>query len=511
MLVPVSAKVSIANVADKLFQSVGRDVRVNFAPFLDLSHVKLLLSDNKLNDLLEDFVVARDNYAKNKDLIFVNGLDISLDNPFAEGLNLSVARALDAAIIFVLADEKNIDNSIFNLKILAHHYTNNNRKIVGCLFDCTKGNFTQLVDKYNIFSNMNFKVLGEITMDATTPASANWIRELAEDTMLSRLTPAAFSVQLIQNARSAAKRIVLPEGDEPRTLQAVNICAEKQLAHCILLGNPESIHQAAAKIGITLNSAIEIIDPKTITEKYVNPLYELRKAKGLTIEQAREQLKDNVVLGTMMLHFDEVDGLVSGAVHTTANTIRPPLQIIKMAPGCKIVSSVFFICLPDQVLVYGDCAINPNPTAEELAEIAIQSAETAAKFGIPPRVAMLSYSTGDSGTGPDVDLVKEATKIAKQKRPDLLIEGPIQYDAAVAPDVASLKLPNSQVAGKATVFIFPNLNAGNIAYKTVQRSTNVVCMGPLLQGIKKPVNDLSRGCLIEDIVFTIALTAVQAI
>ena len=511
MLIPVSAKATIANVADKLFQSISRDFRVNFVPFLDLTHVKLLLSENKLNDLLEDFVVARDNYAKNNDIVFVNGLDISLDNPFAEELNLRVARALDAAIVFVLADEKNIDNSIFNLKILAHDYVNHNRKIIGCLFDSTKGIFTQHPDKTNIFSSMDFRFLGDITSDISNPIDTQWMRSLVEAGNEPRLTPPAFSVQLLQNARLANKRIVLPEGDEPRTLKAVNICAEKKIAHCILLGNPLVINEAATKLGLILHPDIEIIDPDVVAEKYVNPFYELRKAKGLTIEQAREQLKDNVVLGTMMLYSDEVDGLVSGAVHTTANTIRPPLQIIKMAPGCSIVSSVLFICLPDQVLVYGDCAINPNPKPEELAEIAIQSAETAAKFGITPRVAMLSYSTGVSGAGPDVEAVKEATQIARQKRPDLLIEGPIQYDAAVDPEVANLKLPNSKVAGKATVFIFPNLNAGNIGYKTVQRSTNVVCMGPLLQGMRKPVNDLSRGCLVEDIVFTIALTAVQSV
>jgi phosphate acetyltransferase len=239
------------------------------------------------------------------------------------------------------------------------------------------------------------------------------------------------------------------------------------------------------------------------------PLCEARKGKGLTLDAARKQLEDNTVLGTMMLHLGEVDGLVSGAVHTTADTIRPAFQIIKTAPEVKIVSSVFFMCLPEQVLVYGDCAINPNPTAEELADIAIQSARSAAVFGITPRVAMLSYSTGESGFGPDVERVKAATEIVKQLQPDLIIDGPLQYDAAVDKEVAALKAPDSPVAGKATVLIVPNLDVGNIAYKAVQRSTGIVCVGPMLQGLRKPVNDLSRGCSVKDIIFTIALTAVQ--
>jgi phosphate acetyltransferase len=230
----------------------------------------------------------------------------------------------------------------------------------------------------------------------------------------------------------------------------------------------------------------------------------------MTADQAREYLQDTVVIGTMLLKLGEVDGLVSGAVHTTANTIRPALQLIKLQPGMKLASSVFFMCLPEQVLVFGDCAVNPAPTAEELADIAIQSADSAAAFGIPPRVAMLSYSTGVSGAGPDVEKVAQATKIAKERRPDLAIDGPLQYDAAIQPEVAKSKAPNSAVAGKATVFVFPDLNAGNTGYKAVQRSTGCISIGPMMQGMAKPVNDLSRGCLIEDIVFTIALTAIQS-
>lgn len=338
-----------------------------------------------------------------------------------------------------------------------------------------------------------------------------WIDSLSTvSTRLRRLSPAAFRYQLTELARNAAKRIVLPEGDEPRTIKAASVCAERGIATCVLLGNRDEIHRVAASQGVTLSSNVVIIDPAEVREKYVPRLVELRKSKGMTDIIAREQLEDNVVLGTMMLESNEVDGLVSGAVHTTANTIRPPLQIIKTAPGSSLVSSVFFMLLPEQVLVYGDCAINPDPTAEQLAEIAIQSADSAAAFGIDPLVAMISYSTGDSGTGSDVEKVREATRIAREKRPDLVIDGPLQYDAAIMADVAKSKAPNSPVAGKATVFIFPDLNTGNTTYKAVQRSANLISIGPMLQGMRKPVNDLSRGALVDDIVYTVALTAIQS-
>ncbi|AHG75565.1 phosphate acetyltransferase [Mannheimia varigena] len=329
-------------------------------------------------------------------------------------------------------------------------------------------------------------------------------------TRARRLSPAAFRYQLTEYARQAKKRIVLPEGDEPRTVKAAALCAERGIAECVLLANPTDVQRVAEAQGVVLGKGVVVIDPASIRDNYVDRLVELRKAKGMTEVVAREQLLDTVVLGTMMLEAGEVDGLVSGAVHTTANTIRPPMQIIKTAPGSSIVSSIFFMLLPDQVLVYGDCAVNPDPTAEQLAEIAIQSAESAKAFGIEPRVAMISYSTGTSGSGADVEKVKEATRIAQEKRPDLIIDGPLQYDAAVMEDVARSKAPNSPVAGKATVFVFPDLNTGNTTYKAVQRSADLVSIGPMLQGMRKPVNDLSRGALVDDIVYTIALTAIQA-
>jgi len=327
----------------------------------------------------------------------------------------------------------------------------------------------------------------------------------------TRMPPAAFRYQLMQAARKANKRIVLPEGDEPRTVKAAVICHQKGIARCVLLGSRNSIEEVAEAQGVELPPDLEILNPDEIRHRYVMPLTELRKNKGMTPPQAEQHLEDNVVLGTMMIVMNEVDGLVSGAVHTTANTIRPALQLIKTAPGTAIVSSVFFMLMPDQVYVYGDCAVNPDPTAEELADIALQSADSAKSFGIAPRVAMISYSTGSSGAGADVEKVAEATRIAKEKRPDLLIDGPLQYDAATVESVGKQKSPGSPVAGRANVFVFPDLNTGNTTYKAVQRSANVVSVGPMLQGLRRPVNDLSRGALVDDIVYTIALTAIQSL
>jgi phosphate acetyltransferase len=325
-----------------------------------------------------------------------------------------------------------------------------------------------------------------------------------------RMSPSAFRYQLVQRAKAANKRIVLPEGSEPRTVKAAAICHARGIARCVLLAKPEDVHAVAKAQGIDLPEGLEILDPDIIRERYVEAMVELRKGKGLNAPMAAAQLEDTVVLGTMMLALDEVDGLVSGAIHTTANTIRPALQLIKTAPGYKLVSSVFFMLLPDQVVVYGDCAVNPDPTAAELAEIAVQSAASATAFGIPPRVAMLSYSTGESGTGEEVEKVREATRLAKQLAPDLLLDGPLQYDAAAIDSVGRQKAPNSPVAGRATVFVFPDLNTGNTTYKAVQRSADCISVGPMLQGLRKPVNDLSRGALVDDIVYTIALTAIQA-
>ncbi len=338
----------------------------------------------------------------------------------------------------------------------------------------------------------------------------DWLISQSKKELDFRLSPAAFLHQLTEKARAAQKRVVLPEGVEPRTIKAAAICARRGIARCLLLGDPAEIQAVARSQDVELPDNLEMLNPAEVRSNYVHPLFEMRKHKGLSLEMAASQLEDNVVLGTVMLAMGVVDGLVSGAVHSTANTIRPALQIIKTKPNAKAVSSIFFMCLPEQVLVYGDCAVIPDPDAETLADIAIQSADSAAAFGIPPRVAMISYSTGESGSGADVEKVRAATKLAQAKRPDILIDGPLQYDAAFMPDVAKTKAPDSPVAGRATVFIFPDLNTGNTTYKAVQRSANVISIGPMLQGLKRPVNDLSRGALVDDIVYTIALTAVQA-
>lgn len=338
----------------------------------------------------------------------------------------------------------------------------------------------------------------------------DWMQRLRAETREPRLSPPAFRHRLLEEARSQPQRIVLPEGHEPRTIAAAAVCQDRGIARCVLLGRRDRVLNIAADHGIQVPDGMEVLDPDVIRHQYVAPLVDLRRHKGMTPERAIAELHDNVMLGTVMLALDEVQGLVSGAVHTTANTIRPALQIIKTAPSARLVSSVFFMCLPDQVLVYGDCAVNPDPTAEELADIAIQSADSAASFGIPARVALISYSTGASAEGAEIEKVRRATDLARTRRPDLCLDGPLQYDAAINATVAQSKAPESPVAGRATVLVFPDLNTGNTTYKAVQRSARVISIGPMLQGLNKPVNDLSRGALIEDIIYTIALTAIQA-
>ena len=326
------------------------------------------------------------------------------------------------------------------------------------------------------------------------------------------MTPAMFEYRMFEKARANPKTIVLPESEDERILRATEILQRRRAVDVILLGNKEDIYSRCSSLGIKLHDSIKIVDPKTskLKSKYANKFYELRKHKGMTVEGAQDIMNNKNYFGTMMIYMGDADGMVSGANNTTADTIRPALQIIKTKPGISIVSSVFFMCLDTKVLVYGDCAVNRDPNAEQLAQIAISSADTAKLFGIEPIVAMLSYSTGSSGSGEDVEKVAKATELVKELRPDLLVEGPIQYDAAIDKKVAEKKLPNSKVAGRATVFIFPDLNTGNNTYKAVQRSSNAIAVGPVLQGLKKPVNDLSRGCLVEDIVNTVAITAIQA-
>ena len=325
------------------------------------------------------------------------------------------------------------------------------------------------------------------------------------------LTPIMFQYRLFEQAQSKRQKIVLPESDDERILRATEILIRRNIADIILLGDRSTIEKQCMHIDLDISKA-EIINPEEspLTEKFAQHFYEMRKEKGLMLDVARDAMTHVNYFATMMVQEGLADGMVSGATHTTADTVRPALQIIKTKADISIVSSIFFMCLDTKVLVYGDCAVNMDPTAEQLAEIAISSADTAKAFGIKPKVALLSYSTGASGTGPEVEKVRKATKLAQAMRPDYLIEGPIQYDAAIDEKVAKKKLPDSKVAGKATVFIFPDLNTGNNTYKAVQRSTGALAIGPILQGLRLPVNDLSRGCLVDDIVNTVAITAIQA-
>nr|WP_175616282.1 phosphate acetyltransferase [Mycobacterium sp. GA-1841] len=324
-------------------------------------------------------------------------------------------------------------------------------------------------------------------------------------------TPQMFTYQLLDQARSDRRRIVLPEGTDDRILKAAGRLLQHEVADLTILGEEGQIRSRAAELGVDIEAAT-VLDPRTseLCDQFAEQYAELRRKKGVTVEQAREIIHDVSYFGTMLVHNEMVDGMVSGAAHTTAHTVRPAFEIIRTAAGISTVSSIFLMCLADRVLAYGDCAIVPDPTSEQLADIAISSARTAAQFGIEPRVAMLSYSTGTSGTGADVDKVRAATELVRQREPDLLVEGPIQYDAAVEPSVAKTKMPDSAVAGRATVLIFPDLNTGNNTYKAVQRSAGAIAIGPVLQGLNKPVNDLSRGALVEDIVNTVAITAIQA-
>ena len=484
LLVP-AAEVNVAAITKTLADKLGATLMTPFAGENEAA-LAAAVAAGALDDLLDN-ITAKQTAALN----IVQGVAACKKAPFACHVNHALANALDADIIYV-ADSAAVLN------------------VYAAEFGGLKAARSFGVIKAGEFD-------APLTAIATTDADGN-LSTVNEDALKAyvaadrtkKLSPYAFRNQVVAKAQAAKKRIVLPEGDEPRTIEAAAICQSRGIAQCVLLAKPEDVARVAAERGVTLPSDIEIIDPQAVYAIYVDAMVERRKGKT-SAEQASEQLQDSVVLGTMMLQLDEVDGLVSGAVHTTADTIRPAFQLIKTAPQYSMVSSVFFMLLPESVVVYGDCAVNPNPTAEQLAEIAIQSAESAAAFGIDPRVAMISYSTGNSGAGEDVETVKNAVAIIRERAPELKVDGPLQFDAASVPSVGKQKAPNSPVAGQANVFIFPDLNTGNTTYKAVQRTANVISVGPMLQGLNKPVNDLSRGALVEDIVYTIALTAIQAI
>ena len=507
MFIPTTANVDTKTAAQNLEYTLNKkNIRATLFPELSLDTIENFMASNHEEDLLVTTTKQCEELAVNNEVILIPG--IALTKPYAAELNFAIAISLGAALIFVAPLKENLDTALKQLKIVMNPYHYRYKQtILGFISNQNDIMASQIKEQHLDSLDLKIPFLGNLSDDLVF----NCIQTFLNTPRIQHVTPAIFKFRLIEKACRANKKIVLPEGAEPRTIEAANICSARGIAQCILLEEKNKIYATCKEFNLKLHDQIKIIEPQSIIEKYVNPLYEARRAKGLTLEEAHKQLTDHVMLGTMMLHLNEVDGLVSGAIHTTANTIRPALQIIKTPPDVKLVSSIFFMCLQDQVAVFGDCAINPDPTAEELADIAIQSAKSAAAFGIEPKVAMLSYSTGNSGTGPSVDKVRTATELVKKLRPDLEVEGPIQYDAAVSEETAKIKAPNSKVAGHATVFVMPNLDVGNIVYKAVQRNTGIVCVGPMLQGLRKPVNDLSRGCSINDIVFTIAITAIQAL
>ncbi len=511
------------NRSEQLFRELFNDETPS--PILE-GKVNQAIRNSQYDELLEEIVGRVAEAGKNNDVVVVEGLTYDSSRPYTHDLNADIARTLCAGVIFAGNSLANTPEEVAaHFDLNAYIYSEAHIWLAGYIINHVKdpASIAKTVTYCQTDFCKSLDVLGVIPEnDQATDDIANihfiaqhleiksLIEQLKEPSQ-NRMPPSAFRYKLIQSAQIADRRIVLPEGEEPRTLRAATICAERGIARCVLLGNPETIKQVAADHNIIIPSkGIEIISPADIAEKYIPGFLERRAHKGATEETAREALKDSVVVGTMMLAVGDVDGLVSGAVHTTADTIRPAFQLIGTDKNSKLVSSIFFMLMKDQVHVYGDCAVNPNPTPEQLADIAIQSAESTKKFGIEPRVAMLSYSTGTSGAGEEVEKVAKATEIAREKAPDLLIDGPLQFDAASVLSVGKQKAPNSPVAGRATVFIFPDLNTGNITYKAVQRSANVVCIGPMLQGLAKPVNDLSRGALVDDIVYTIAITALQA-
>lgn len=518
MIVPANTDMDMAVVTQsfvKLIQEEGIPV-ASFLPIqqeqesplnktaVSFEHMVDLLGKGDLNALLDKVVANCYLYVDFANIIVVQGLSLSGDRSYLNQLNVNLASALDSKVIIVAqADGKATEYLQRQIAIIARSY---GKRVLGCVVLNAKKQLTTWGGDVKLLSCV------QNSAQILTKIDREWLRVMMRYDYKHNISPSVFSYRLITKARSANKKIILPEGEDLRIIMAAVIASREKFARCILVGNKQSIAQIASNNNIQLTDDIEIIEPsEKLAEKYIEPMVALRKHKGLTEAVAKVKLQDPVILATMMVQQGDVDGLVSGAVHTTADTVRPALRYIGMAENTKLVSSVFFMCLPDQVFVFGDCAVNPNPSAEDLSEIAIQSADSAAKFGFSPKVAMISYSTIDSGFGPDVDRVREAVKMIKAKRPDIEVDGPLQYDAAISEEVGKRKAPQSTVAGNANVFIFSDLDTGNTVSKAVQRTANIIAIGPMLQGLRKPVNDLSRGATAEDIVFTIVLTAVQAI
>ncbi|MBQ7675608.1 MAG: phosphate acetyltransferase [Campylobacter sp.] len=465
----------------KIFEPIGDG---EFSCFDEKSAFELLAKGEK-SKFIKTIISKFDEMRKNGDFIIVNGFfDLKMFNK--TNLNLELSKHLNLQILACFEDEKEAD------------FFKNLAKIANAQ------NSLNLIKENFVFDSGEKFALSEITNESE-------FFDLLEAKMPNMVTPLRFENDLYAKAASNLKSVVLPESDDERILKAAHIINESKAVKIVLLGDENEINSKAKNLGLNLDG-IRIINPANneYSDEFANTLYELRKAKGMELEKAKALVKDRTYFGTMLVYSGICDAMVSGASTTTAETIRPALQTIKMKPGVSTVSGSFLMCMDSEVYLFADCAITPNPTAEQLAGIVVSSAATASAFGINPKIAMLSYSTGSSGSGEDVEFVINATNLAKELAPNLAIEGPIQFDAAVDKIVAAKKLPNSKVAGNANVFIFPNLNCGNICYKAVQRTSGAVAIGPILQGLKKPVNDLSRGCLVEDVVNTILISAIQA-
>ena len=476
--------------------SASSVLRENFAVFQPIgnsqnscfSYDQLLkaLSEDKKSEIykkiINEFEKFKNSLSKDK-FFAVFGLE---KNDFLDtlSLNLEIAKHLNLPVVCEFDDEISLNIAKNQIK---------SQKLQNIANVLNKEFITENGDKFDI------------------KADFSKIENLINSANSQILTPLAFENMLYKRASANLKYVVLPESDDERILKAAHIINESKAVKIVLLGDENEINSKAKNLGLNLDG-IRIINPANneYSDEFANTLYELRKAKGMELEKAKALVKDRTYFGTMLVYSGICDAMVSGASTTTAETIRPALQTIKMKPGVSTVSGSFLMCMDSEVYLFADCAITPNPTAEQLAGIVVSSAATASAFGIEPKIAMLSYSTGSSGSGEDVEFVINATNLAKELAPNLDIEGPIQFDAAVDKIVAAKKLPNSKVAGNANVFIFPNLNCGNICYKAVQRSSGAVAIGPILQGLKKPVNDLSRGCLVEDVVNTILISAIQA-
>ena len=501
----------VTNEKKQEFGNCFEDERLsNYSIPLDKEFIEGLIGQGKKDKLFEFFVGSLRCQAEKEEIVLIRGIEMFTDIESSFAFNKEIALSLSAQTVFVGSCREKPLESLKTTVCEAHQaYKHQSAdSLSGIIF--TDRQVLQKTELENWIHEVALSILPVLGVIPGGSIDQKWVESLLQSKQAILLSPAIFRYDLIQKAKEVKKKILLPEGEDSRIIQAAIICNQRGVASCSLIGKPEKVAKVAKESGIEIQGLIDVIDPDLVSEDYVIPLTELRKNKGMTEESARETLKDQIYLGTMLLHMGEFDGLVAGASTPTAKTISPAFKIIKTAPSSKLVSSLFFMCLPDQVLVYSDCAVNVDPSFEELAEIAIQSADSAKRLGIVPRVAMISYSTGKSGKGEGVIKVEKATELARQKRPDLMIDGPLQYDAAASLEVARKKAPKSVVAGQATVYIFPDLNTANTTYKAVQRSAHILAIGPMLQGLNKPFNDLSRGASVEDIIYTIAITAIQS-